>query len=325
MAATFGGLLTQLRELDERLAQTDRLIDEVHYSATMRGGSLHKAYQRVMRERESPEEDFGGEEAGGADEAGPSESGWRGRSDEEMERELFEETLRAFMGIDPRSLAPGAYEKMYRNFRKSVLGDDGRGEEPKGKRRRGGDDADRFEPRADERPLAGAEPARPRLKELYRMLVRRLHPDMRADSDAKVSALWHEVQSAYQRGDEDRLETLLALCDLQADAVSSGTPLSQLQAVRAELKRNLGAMRRALAQMRKDPAWDFEHQDHEGLGRAMRRTIEGDIELLRKALQENEALIESWKVTAARRPKVRAAGRGRRAAVESFWQEDLPL
>jgi hypothetical protein len=45
-----------------------------------------------------------------------------------------------------------------------------------------------------EKPSASREEAR--FKEIYRILVRRLHPDLRADGDATVSALWHEVQEA---------------------------------------------------------------------------------------------------------------------------------
>src|SRR5205814_5812795 len=40
-----------------------------------------------------------------------------------------------------------------------------------------------------------------RVKEIYRRLVRRLHPDLRADRDASVSSLWHEVQEAYAGGE----------------------------------------------------------------------------------------------------------------------------
>ena len=41
----------------------------------------------------------------------------------------------------------------------------------------------------------------PRIKEIYRRLVRRLHPDLRANGDATVSSLWHEVQEAYAAGE----------------------------------------------------------------------------------------------------------------------------
>jgi hypothetical protein len=44
-----------------------------------------------------------------------------------------------------------------------------------------------------------------RLKEIYRQLVRRLHPDARTDAKDGVEAIWHEVQEAYVKGDVERL------------------------------------------------------------------------------------------------------------------------
>ena len=55
-----------------------------------------------------------------------------------------------------------------------------------------------------------------RVKELYRILVRRLHPDLRADASAAVSALWHEVQEAYAASDVAHMEILLALSDIES-------------------------------------------------------------------------------------------------------------
>ncbi len=62
-----------------------------------------------------------------------------------------------------------------------------------------------------------------RVKELYRALVRRLHPDLRADGNAAVSALWHEVQEAYAASDVARMELLLALSDLESSQVGEQT------------------------------------------------------------------------------------------------------
>ncbi len=62
-----------------------------------------------------------------------------------------------------------------------------------------------------------------RVKELYRRLVRRLHPDLRADGSAAVSALWHEVQEAYAASDVARMEILLALSDIEANRMADQT------------------------------------------------------------------------------------------------------
>ena len=95
-----------------------------------------------------------------------------------------------------------------------------------------------------------------RLKELYRRLVRRLHPDLRADGSAAVSALWHEVQEAYAAGDVARLEILLALSDIETKRTADQT-LSQMHAVRSELLRALRALEKSLLEAEADDAWDF--------------------------------------------------------------------
>lgn len=51
------------------------------------------------------------------------------------------------------------------------------------------------------------------LRSLYRQLVKRLHPDLHPQQDARQQQLWFEVQQAYQWGDFARLETLAAVTD----------------------------------------------------------------------------------------------------------------
>lgn len=51
------------------------------------------------------------------------------------------------------------------------------------------------------------------LRSLYRVMVKRLHPDLHPHQDAQQQQLWFEVQQAYQWGDFARLETLVAITD----------------------------------------------------------------------------------------------------------------
>ena len=95
-----------------------------------------------------------------------------------------------------------------------------------------------------------------RVRELYRRLVRRLHPDLRADGSTAVSALWHEVQEAYAASDVARMEILLALSDIEANQMANQT-VAQLHAVRAELERALRALEKSLREAEGEDAWDF--------------------------------------------------------------------
>lgn len=130
---------------------------------------------------------------------------------------LFENFLRAVMGMNPDRMSDAKYEKMFGDFKANVLGHE------------------RPERQAD---LVPPKPLQSRIKELYRQLVRRLHPDTRAESDAEVSAVWHEVQEAYSDGNVERLEMLLAMTDLQENATGEHTSLSQMRSVLSELRRS---------------------------------------------------------------------------------------
>jgi hypothetical protein len=82
-----------------------------------------------------------------------------------------------------------------------------------------------------------------------------LHPDLRADGNAAVSALWHEVQEAYLAGDVARMEILLALSDIAH--MDDATSLAQMHAVVAELDRASRALEKTLLEAQGEDAWNF--------------------------------------------------------------------
>jgi hypothetical protein len=102
-----------------------------------------------------------------------------------------------------------------------------------------------------------ATPLDARVKELYRLLVRRLHPDLRADGSAAVSALWHEVQDAYAAGDVAQLELLLAVSDIRRNPMDGETSVAQMHSLAAELRRALCALEKSLEEAEREDSWDF--------------------------------------------------------------------
>lgn len=68
------------------------------------------------------------------------------------------------------------------------------------------------------------------LKKLYRELAKRIHPDL-AEEDkerAKRSDLMAEVNAAYERGDEGRLEEILQTWETRPEAVKGEGPAAEL-------------------------------------------------------------------------------------------------
>ena len=140
----FGALLTELRELSQKMAADEELIFQVENEAMFSGCSDARAYQRVMELRENPEPRrprpaAGGEPSGERDPFGARpESG-----NEEDEEDPLEEFMNEFF----RKFGPGARPQ------------------------------DNPGPRAGQHTGSAAPAhASARLKELYRSVVRRLHP-----------------------------------------------------------------------------------------------------------------------------------------------------
>jgi hypothetical protein len=291
MAATFGAVLTRLRENDARIAERENLIREVKAELAWGKSRSHRAaYAQVLRRRahpsEAPPTDSAQPNPGFAEE-GPA-------APDPFEQELlFEEFMRMFLGLDPDQLSETKYEKLFAEFKANVF--------------------DRINPDS-ELPRDSPPPAPPpsrhgRIKEIYRVLVRRLHPDTRTHSGSGVSPFWHEVQQAYRTGNLERLEMLLALTDLESGQAGDQTSLAQMRAVVRELRRAFNLVQKNLRGARKDSAWNFSRtQDRTLLQARLRNQFEEDLAVQGARLQDLEALIARW--TDSRRSPRRTANTG---------------
>ena len=287
-AATFGALLSRLRDTESLLREKEALILEVEMEMFTRGTrNPRAAYAAVMRRRSKPPPVADTRD----DEPPPMREDDADFEIPEFEKNLlFEDFLRAILGINPDRLSEKKYEKMFADFKAKVLGQ-GEPEPP---------------------PTSRAQPAAPkteqaRIKEIYRVLVRRLHPDTRADSDAEISALWHEVQEAYSHGNLDRLEMLLALTDIQANGTGEHTSLFQMRSVLRELCRSFSALQRSLRAGKRELAWNFARTaDRSGVQARLQRQFEADLAVQQESLREMEAILAEWSAPPKPRGKMAA-------------------
>jgi hypothetical protein len=270
LAGRFGAVLTELRELEQALREKERLIDEVEIEYAWIGArNFRAAYLSVMRRRNAPvpsrtvpPED--------ADCQAPRDFSEFTR---EEKHELFEDFLDGVLGIDAEALSKREYQRMFREFEAAA----------------------REAQRPPEPPRPPVRPEDARIKEVYRLLVRRLHPDTRADRDAEVSALWHEVQEAYLAGQLERLEMLLALTDIREKSAGAHTSLFQMREVLTELRRAFATVQKNLRAARKEPAWRFARRaDREALAARLERRFRRDLLTRQRRLRRCEALIASW-------------------------------
>ncbi len=301
-AATFGAQLTELREITQRVVERAQLVDEVESESFFSGCSAKTAYQRIVHARhiaarrmarpvEQEEPRFNSD---GSDES-PSESEDPFDPDvmqELLKEELFREVLKKEMGIDPDRLPAKAYEAMFAHFKADVFG------------ARDSSRREQGHPPPPPQPLRREPPRPPRLKELYRQLVRRLHPDTRTDQDPLVMHLWHEVQEAYAAGDVEGLETLQALTDLHEEKIGAHTAISQLRAALGEIHRALRALEKSLRAARQDPAWDFARLGPQpALQARLQRQIFVELDRVKRELAEHDALIAFWERPSPKRKK----------------------
>ena len=291
MAATFGAFLTEIRENAQKVAEQENLIEEVEMEMAWSGHyNPRKAYAAVLKSRENPDQDFdkmndmGSEDGhpgnGPEDAAGPDPFEEMGTEiPEEDRRALFDDFVRGVLGIDPEEMGEAEYAEAYTNFEEEMFGKDPQ--------------ARPFQGHREEKRAVGGEEAR--IKEIYRLLVRRLHPDLRADGDPTVSAIWHEVQAAYEERNLDRLETLLALTEMESGTDGTRSSLSQMRLALVELNRAFRAIQRSLGAARRDPAWGFSRDPYHGpLEKRVRRELEESLYEQRRVLAELKQTLDEW-------------------------------
>ena len=292
-AREFGALLSKAREVEDRLRDLQALIHEVETEMRRHFQDVHTAYQRVVFRRENPaavlEDD--------PDEAEPSAAGAARKLTEFEKEALFQEWVQKVLGTNPDKMDDRAYSTTFEVFKSHMFF--GPREEPhKANARRRTEKART----AAEQEFATASPSDGgheqvdlRVKELYRKLVRRLHPDLRADGNTAVSAIWHEVQEAYTASDVARMEILLALSEMEVDQLGEGTSLFQMRAVLAELDRSFRALEKSLREAEGEDAWDFARTGpSEDLRVRMERQLKHDLAGRMERLDLLTQTIASW-------------------------------
>jgi hypothetical protein len=247
-AREFGALLSAARETEMHIRDLQTLVHEVEMEMRRGFHDVYRAYELVMSRRSNPAG------AGLEDDTSRKPTG-RARPLSDFEKEaLFQEWVKRSLGTHPDKMDDEAYSSSFEAFKRHM-----------------------FRPVAEEtpRPRNNNRPPRKRrtieqeneneeerdrvdtrVKALYRRLVRRLHPDLRADGSAAVSALWHEVQEAYAASDIARMEILLALSDIETNRTRDQS-LSQMRSILRELERSFRALEKSLLEAEGEEAWDF--------------------------------------------------------------------
>ncbi len=279
----FGALLTELRELSRQLMEDESLIYLVETEAFLTGDSYARAYREVTQARDNPEPPFDEHEASEHDQQSSgsesaSDHGGSGNGSKKKGGDPFEAFFEDLFGPadsndsdEPGWAEPG----------------------PAGARRQRSEDP-------------GSKS--PGVKELYRALVRQLHPDRLQEMTPQKTEWWHQAQKAYQAGDAEQLEVILTLCAIGEAGTTAQTSVSLLQRITAQVKSSLRQLKQELAEARRNPAWNFSNRtDLAELASQTRRTLTQDRDQLRFKAQQYRATIAKWQAAADRlkRPRRR--------------------
>ena len=290
MTSTFETLLKRVSAIEAALAEKESLVYEVEMEMIFGGARSWRAAYREVRNRRDQQHSPDDPEGAPPPPPPPRDEEKFDPSDFERipefeKEELFEDFLRVVMGMNTDKLNERTYARMFAEFKANLLGK----ERP---------------PRQPAPPEPPPKPEQSRLKELYRLLVRRLHPDTQSENNSAVSALWHEVQEAYAHGNVERLEMVLALTDLQANTTGDHTSLSQMRSVLAELRRSFNELQRNLRMAKNDPAWDFcRVSDHTALRRRISRELESRVQRHESRRRQLDAEIARWSTPQKARKK----------------------
>ena len=289
-AREFGPLLSQAREVEVKIRDAQTLIHEVEAEMRRCFQDPHAAYQRVMFRRGNPaaaaQEDATQTRTGGTDAT---------RKISEFEQEaLFQEWVKSSLGTNPDKMDDEVYTTTFEAFKTHMFRSAPAEQRPENTQRAYAREDVRPEIEPEE-PQGEETPVDARVKELYRTLVRRLHPDLRADGSAAVSALWHEVQEAYLASDVARMEILLALSEIGGNPLSDENSVAQMRTVAAELARALEALEQSLREAEREDAWDFAHTGAvEGLRARVERELKWELGRRTARLEVLTTTIASW-------------------------------
>ena len=290
-AETLGPLLEEERQLNARIDRLEHLISRIGMEALFTGRSPFDIFEEAIREEEEWEEpeDRPETEAPESEEARDPDAE-RNFSEEERE---FRSYVRYATGNDPDQFGKREYKKLFKEYREWRQN------------------------RESESASAAAkkEDVPARVKELYRVLVRRLHPDTgKSRNDPNSQRLWHDLQDAYAGMDVERLEILLALTDLHESGGAIRSTLYHLRKVAKEMERTVREMKFRFRDAKSSPAWTFWHSSNrEKTAEKFRAAVQVRIRDAKKHIATLEEEIDFWKKNSPRRNKKKPVAKGQKS------------
>jgi hypothetical protein len=285
---TFGSLLTRQRELAQAIHEKQDLLMEIEELADRYRLSDVAAYRKAQWRRAHPEE-------AQAEDL---------RFEEEMRRRQEAQGARPGEAPDPCDDAPGLDDRFDDDEFGQVPDDDWN------------DFSDFFETMTGIRPPPRSAKHSPQedrsARDIYRMIVRQLHPDHHGAMSEARKNLWHEAQEAYRRRDVAALHSVLARCDNGAAGLGPHTPVSLIRRLTAQLRQAIQSTRSEIRRMKTDPAWNFEERTRDPrYANQIRAELQSAIHIIEHELRSVYDVLARLERKANRPPRPSPASRRR--------------
>ena len=228
MHATFGSRMTELRELHEQIRRKGWFVEQVECLSDLSGKTPRKLYQELQKKARD------GMSLHDALVEYVNEFNADADDDIEDDEDLDEEFNKIFEELDEDGDLKEEFDKMFDDLedifdgKKKVVRDD---------------------------PETRNQTAR--IRDVYRKLCFKLHPDTGCDFNAENSRLWHQIQAAYQKNDLDSLLAIQASLDMKQDPMSSHISCTQILAVIEDFKNGLRSVRTLIRNAQAESSWRF--------------------------------------------------------------------
>lgn len=278
----FGKSLTEKRELHEKAQELYQLIADTHFWKRRKQCSWKRAYEYAIDCKQNPEkyekelekerrerEKYYEEEERRERERRESFS-----SDPEFDEEdeltddeisfLFDAFLEDNPSIKKQIKNEDMYDFFFQRFRESFRGNESLSEED-------GQDSK-------------SETNENKVKSVYRELARKLHPDFNKDQSDFNRELWYEVQEAYRNNDFEKLETLLAISNIQNGNFTEEFSISQILNVQYEYKLQLKSIRSQIRKAKKTKEWGFSKLNDK---RKLKTSLSQEMKMLKNNIKKD--------------------------------------
>jgi len=311
-AQIFGALMSQLREITVELGQKQMLLAQIKEEVFWTNCSRPTAYRRIMEAKNNPSPppppDFDPSSGqSSADSERPKVFGDSNfppgfdidaydRMSQRRKNEVFEEYEEAaFLYELVYGIKAPDFEELLEHERRSRHGDMTDNEDAHWSS---------FNSHASTRAQHPPGPNIDRIKELYRTLVRRLHPDAGGAHTARERDLWQQVQDAYHARDLEWLESIAGRLDAVIDRGAT-LSIQLLRRMTTDLLDALHGLRSQISRHRRHPGWKFREQRKALVKFETKRrcALESQLGRLRRALEKADRILNDLAERAAKQSK----------------------